>query len=170
MTTIGHVFIPLNREHDGTVPADDDEVNFERLPVPLRLWAPFEQCLSKHLSELTEGQIDREEKFWFEAAHVNAMIAVVEAEAVTAAPDLRNWLLSLAAFARLPLIATWVSFLLFLERREMRLGGSACLGIVPTCEAALCRATLNSHCVSPLASSYAAVARAGFPLSHPQSS
>ena len=48
----------------------------------------------------TEGQIDREEKFWFEAAHVNAMIAVVEAEAVTAAPDLRNWLISLAAFAR----------------------------------------------------------------------
>jgi hypothetical protein len=28
------------------------------------------------------------------------MIAVVEAEAATAAPDLRNWLLSLAAFAR----------------------------------------------------------------------
>ena len=28
------------------------------------------------------------------------MIAVVEAEAVTAAPDLRNWLLSLTAFAR----------------------------------------------------------------------
>jgi hypothetical protein len=49
---------------------------------------------------LTEGQIDREEKFWFEAAHVNAMIAVIEAEAVTAAPDLRDWLISLAAFAR----------------------------------------------------------------------
>jgi hypothetical protein len=91
MTTIGRVFIPLNREHDGTVPTDGDEVNFESLAVPLRLWEPFEQCLSKHLSELTEGQIDREEKFWFEAAHVNAMIAVVEAEAVTAAPDLRNW-------------------------------------------------------------------------------
>ena len=28
------------------------------------------------------------------------MIAVVEAEAVTAAPDLRSWLLSLTAFAR----------------------------------------------------------------------
>jgi hypothetical protein len=28
------------------------------------------------------------------------MIAVVEAEAITAVPDLRNWLLSLAAFAR----------------------------------------------------------------------
>ena len=70
------------------------------LPVPLAPWEPFEQCLSEHLSELTEGQIDREEKFRFEAAHVNAMIAVVEAEAVTAAPDLRNWLLSLAAFAR----------------------------------------------------------------------
>jgi len=28
------------------------------------------------------------------------MIAVVEAEAVTAAPDLREWLTSLAAFAR----------------------------------------------------------------------
>ena len=36
----------------------------------------------------------------FDAAHVNAMIAVVEAEAVTAAPDLRDWLMSLAAFAR----------------------------------------------------------------------
>jgi hypothetical protein len=52
------------------------------------------------LSRASQGQIDREEKFWFEATHVNAMIAVVEAEAVTAAPDLRNWLLSLAAFAR----------------------------------------------------------------------
>ena len=57
-------------------------------------------ALSEHLSELTEGQIDREEKFRFEAAHVNAMIAVVEAEAVTAASDLRDWLISLAAFAR----------------------------------------------------------------------
>ena len=54
-------------------------MHFESLPVPLALWEPFEQCLSEHLSELTEGQIDREEKFWFEAAHVNAMIAVVEA-------------------------------------------------------------------------------------------
>ena len=100
MATIGHVFIPLNREHDGTVPTDDDQAHFESLSVPLALWKPFEQCLSQHLSELTEGQIDREENFWFEAAHVNAMIAVVEAEAVTAAPDLRNWLISLAAFAR----------------------------------------------------------------------
>jgi hypothetical protein len=100
MTTIGYVFIPLNREHDGTVPTDDDQAHFESLPVPLALWEPFEKCLSKRLSELSEGQIDREEKFWFEAAHVNAMIAVVEAEAVTAALDLRNWLTSLAAFAR----------------------------------------------------------------------
>jgi hypothetical protein len=100
MTTIGHVFIPLNREHDGTIPTDHDQAQFESLPVPLALWEPFEQCLSKHLSELTEGQIDREEKFRFEPAHVNAMIAVVEAEAVSAAPDLRNWLISLAAFAR----------------------------------------------------------------------
>src|ERR1700680_1580923 len=100
MTTIGHVFIPLNREHDGTVPTDDDEVNFESLPVPLRLWEPFEQCLSKHLSDLTEGQIDREEKFWFEAAHVNAMIAVVEAEAVGVAPELCDWLISLVGLRR----------------------------------------------------------------------
>ena len=35
MTTIGHVFIPLNREHDGTVPTDDDQAHFESLPVPL---------------------------------------------------------------------------------------------------------------------------------------
>jgi hypothetical protein len=100
MTTIGHVFIPLDREHDGMVPTGDDQANFESLPIPLALWEPFQQCLSKHLSELTEGQIDRDERFWFEAAHVNAMIAVVEAEAVTAAPDLRDWLVSLAAFAR----------------------------------------------------------------------
>jgi hypothetical protein len=100
MTTIGRVFIPLDREHDGTVPTDDDLAHFESLPVPLALWEPFQHCLSKHLSELTEGQIDREERFWFDAAHVNAMIAVVEAEAVTAAPDLRDWLMSLAAFAR----------------------------------------------------------------------
>jgi hypothetical protein len=100
MTTIGHVFIPLNRDHDGMLPSGHDERHFESLPVPLALWEPFEQSLSVHLSELTEGQIDREEKFWFEAAHVNAMIAVLEAEAVTAAPDLRDWLVSLAAFAR----------------------------------------------------------------------
>jgi hypothetical protein len=100
MTTIGHVFIPLDREHNGMVPTDNDQAHFESLPVPLALWEPFQQCLSKHLSELTEGQIDREEKFWFDAAYVNAMIAVVEAEAVTAAPDPRDWLMSLAAFAR----------------------------------------------------------------------
>jgi hypothetical protein len=100
MTTIGHVFIPLDHEHDGMVPTDDDQARFESLPVPLALWEPFQQRLSKHLSELTEGQIDREEMFWFEAAHVNAMIAVVEAEAVTAVSELRDWLISLAAFAR----------------------------------------------------------------------
>jgi len=100
MTTTGHVFIPFKREHDGMVPTDDDQAHFESLPVPLALWEPFQQCLSRHLSELTEGQIDRDEKFWFETTHVNAMIAVVEAEAVTAAPDLRDWLISLAAFAR----------------------------------------------------------------------
>jgi hypothetical protein len=85
MTTVGHVFMPLSREHDGLVPTDGDQAHFESLPVPLKLWEPFQQRLSKHLSELTEGQIDREERFWFEAAHVNAMIAVVEAEAITAA-------------------------------------------------------------------------------------
>jgi hypothetical protein len=99
MTTIGRVFIPLDREHDGSVPTGDDQAHFESLPVPLARWEPFQQCLSKHLSELTEGQIDRDEQFWFEAAHVSAMIAVVEA-AVTAAPDLRDWLMALAAFAR----------------------------------------------------------------------
>ena len=100
MTTVGRVFIPLSHEHDGMVPTDGDRAHFESLPVPLALWEQFEQCLSKHLSELTEGQIDREEKFRFDAAHVNAMIAVVEAEAVTAASDLRDWLMSLVAFAR----------------------------------------------------------------------
>src|SRR5262249_50643343 len=48
------------------------------LPVPLALWEP-----------------DRDE-----AGHVHAMIAMVEAEAVTAVPHLRDWLMSLAAFAR----------------------------------------------------------------------
>ena len=68
MTTTGHVFIPFKREHDGMVPSDDDQTRFESLPVPLALWDPFQQRLSKHLSELTEGQIDREEMFWFDAA------------------------------------------------------------------------------------------------------
>jgi hypothetical protein len=30
MTTIGHVFIPLYRGHDGTVQTDDDQAHFER--------------------------------------------------------------------------------------------------------------------------------------------
>jgi hypothetical protein len=42
----------------------------------------------------------RKERVWFEAAHVDAMIAVVEAEAIAATPDLHDWLMSLAAFAR----------------------------------------------------------------------
>jgi hypothetical protein len=50
------------------VPTDDDQARFESLPVPLALWEPFQQCFQA-LSELTEGQIDREETFWFEAAH-----------------------------------------------------------------------------------------------------
>ena len=74
MATIGHVFIPFKREHDGMVPSDDDNARFESLPVPLALWEPFQQCVSKRLSELTEGQIDREEMFWFDAGHVNAMM------------------------------------------------------------------------------------------------
>ena len=41
MATIGHVFIALDREHDGTVPTDDDGTHFESLPVPLALWEPF---------------------------------------------------------------------------------------------------------------------------------
>jgi hypothetical protein len=100
MTMIGHVFIPLDREHDGMVPGDEDRAHFESLPIPHAVWQPFEQRLSDRLSELSEGVIDRDEKFRFEAAHVNSMIAVVEAEAVTAAPELRDWLTSLADFAR----------------------------------------------------------------------
>jgi hypothetical protein len=43
MTTIGHVFIPLNRDHDGMSPLNNDQTHFESLPVPLALWEPFEQ-------------------------------------------------------------------------------------------------------------------------------
>ena len=120
MMTIGHVFIPLDREHDGMVPTDDDHQHFESLPVPLALWEPFQQCLSKHLSELTEGQIDREEKFCFDATHVNAMMpwwrrrqSPLRRTCATGSCRLR---LSLVA----PLIAMWVLFLLFLECREGR--------------------------------------------------
>jgi hypothetical protein len=122
MAIIAHVFIPPNREHDGTVPTHDDQAHFESLPVPLALWERFEQCLSKHLSELTEGQIEREETFWFEAGHVNAMIAVVEAEAVTAAPVCATGSRRLRLSQVAQLVATWVWSLLFLERREMRMG------------------------------------------------
>ena len=100
MTTIGQVFIPLNGEHDGTVPKKADRAHFETLLMPLAAWPPFEQRLADRLSELSDGVIDRDETFRFEAAHVNAMIAVVEAEAVRAAPELRDWLTSLADFAR----------------------------------------------------------------------
>ena len=41
MKTIGHVFIPFKREHDGMVPTDDEQAHFESLPVPLELWEPF---------------------------------------------------------------------------------------------------------------------------------
>ena len=36
MTTIGHVFIPLDRQHDGMVPTEDDQAHFESLPVRSR--------------------------------------------------------------------------------------------------------------------------------------
>jgi hypothetical protein len=41
MTTIGHVFIPLDRGHDGMVPTDGDRAHFEGLPVPIALWKPL---------------------------------------------------------------------------------------------------------------------------------
>ena len=47
MTTIGHAFTPLGRKHDGTVPTD--EAHFESLPIPLALWEPLQQCLSKRV-------------------------------------------------------------------------------------------------------------------------
>ena len=47
MTTIGRVFIPLDREHDGTLPTGDDQAHFESLLVPLALWKPFQHCLFK---------------------------------------------------------------------------------------------------------------------------
>src|SRR5712691_6565902 len=100
MTTIGQVFAARDREHDGMVPTGEDRVHFETLAVPLAVWQPFEACLADHLSELSDGVIDRGEKFRFEAAHVNAMIAVVEAEGIACAPELHDWLASLAAFAR----------------------------------------------------------------------
>ena len=55
-------------------------------------------------------------KLLSEAVHVNAMIAVVEAEAVAAAPKLRDWLISLGLSPAAPLIVWWASFLLFLEK------------------------------------------------------
>jgi hypothetical protein len=56
MTTIGHVFIPLDREHDGVVPTGEDRAHFESLPVPLALWQSFEACLSDHLSDYRRGR------------------------------------------------------------------------------------------------------------------
>jgi hypothetical protein len=55
-----------------------------------------EHLLAKTIRKMLGGETADE----IDAAHVNAMIAMVEAEAVTAAPDLRDWLMSLAAFAR----------------------------------------------------------------------
>jgi len=99
MTTIGHAFIPLDRAHDGVAPAIGD-AGFESLAVPLAVWPAFEATLSDHLSELSDGVIDRDETFRFDAAHVATMIAVIEAETMAAAPEMREWLTSLVAFAR----------------------------------------------------------------------
>jgi hypothetical protein len=51
MTTTGHVFIPLDRAHDGTMPMDDDRAHFESLPVPLEL----SSCSPVQPSELEIG-------------------------------------------------------------------------------------------------------------------
>jgi hypothetical protein len=100
MTAIGHVFIPLDRVHDGRSPTGADRSRFESLTIPLAVWEPFEARLSDRLSELSEGVIDRNQEFRFEAGHVHAMIAVIEAEALTVAPQLRDWLTQLASLAR----------------------------------------------------------------------
>ena len=100
MTTIGHVFVPREGAPAGLAPTSEHRAHFESLPVPLAIWRPFEERLAEHLSELSDGEIERDETFSFEPAHLNAMIAVIEAEAVTAKPELRDWLAALAALAR----------------------------------------------------------------------
>ncbi len=100
MTTIGHVFVRRDGAPAGLAPTPENLTHFESLPVPLAIWRPFEELLAEHLSELSDGEIEREETFSFAPAHLNAMIAVIEAEAVTAKPELRDWLAALAALAR----------------------------------------------------------------------
>jgi hypothetical protein len=61
-----------------------------------------------NLSELTEGQIDREEMFWFDGAHVNARPSPPHRTCATGSYRLPPSLVA-------PLIATWTWFLFFLE-------------------------------------------------------
>ena len=100
MTTIGHAFVRRDGTPAGLTPTPGDDAHFETLLVPLAVWRSLGQRLLDHLSELSEGEIEREETFSFEPTHLNAMIAVIEAEAVTAAPELRDWLSALAMLAR----------------------------------------------------------------------
>jgi hypothetical protein len=100
MTTIGHAFVQRAGVPAGLTPTPGDHAHFESLPIPLAIWQSLGQRLLDHLSELSGGEIEREETFSFEPAHLNAMIAVIEAEAITAAPALRDGLSALAALAR----------------------------------------------------------------------
>ncbi len=86
--------------------------------MPLAAWQPFEQRLADRLSELSDGVIDRDETFRFEAAHVNAMIAVVEAEAVPPRPSCVTGSHRLRTSHVAPPIVTWVSSSSFLERLD----------------------------------------------------
>jgi len=100
MTTIGHVFIPLNREHDCMVPTDDDQARFERLAGSARAMGAVPTMPFQAPVGADGGAVRPRRDVLVRRRTRQCDDAVVEAEAVTAAPDLRDWLMSLAAFAR----------------------------------------------------------------------
>jgi hypothetical protein len=67
------------------VPRGADRAHFERLPVPLALWQSFEECLSDHLSELSEGQISCDARLQKQVTLLPILLQVVGAEAAAAA-------------------------------------------------------------------------------------
>ena len=118
MTTIGHVFIPLNREHDCMVPTDDDQARFERLAGSARAMGAVPTMPFQAPVGADGGQFDREEMFWFDAGHVNAMMLWWRRRRSPPRRTCATGSCRLPPSLVAPLIATWASFLLFLERRS----------------------------------------------------
>jgi hypothetical protein len=103
MRIIGHVYAALDPAHDDLMPGlPEHDGLFEGEEVPAAAWTAFEGAqLCEDLHDVPHGGlIGTYEECWFKAPDLPALIAVFERGALSASPELRAWLLQVAAFAR----------------------------------------------------------------------